>query len=169
MRQLSIWLLSFFLSIAPSCAFAWTSSWMAGGSVLFGTNTNQYNTLAPKVGVELTFGTPYDTELGFVGDATIITFKSPSDKSGVISFFGGIVRSHILWDKSAFVDASLGISPRIGGLEEEANVGLGVGGGYKYNLGSRYSVTPRLGYRLLPVSTGIQHTIDLGVIFSVWN
>jgi hypothetical protein len=158
--------------VASQSAFAWTSTWLAGAHSTSGKGTAGYDSVAPKVGGGMTWGTPYAFELGWVGDFSIMVpkdDKGPVD-SGVIVFIGGVARKHFLAsDPNVFADAELGISPRIGGLKDEVGFAVGVGAGYKFPLSGLTALSPRLGYRLYAVSGGLQRSLDLTVAFNLWN
>lgn len=119
-----------------------------GANSVVGDATSDFRSIGPRIGAEIAFGTPFEFEYGLRADGSVVNKKSDPSQSGLIGFFGGVVRVFNP-GTSLYIDGVFGVSPRFGGLfSDETAIAAGIGFGYRHAFSGASSAGARLSYRL---------------------
>ncbi len=145
--------------------------------------TRVYNQASLLFGAEATVESTPALRLGAFWEANNLTarsgqpvpFHTGGDVAGLSHFFGFLLRFQPATDCPIFVDVKLGVNQRSVGAPPPSSdfaPGIGAAAGYRFNLGEKFSISPRIGYRILSYSVnGAAHYAhqgyDVNVLASV--
>ncbi len=115
---------------------------------------------SPLVGGEITFGLADIFQLGAFYDYNFLSYGGGG--MGSVQFMGGIARLG-LGSSGFFLDGEVGPTITTG---SSAELGIGGGVGYRFNIVPMVDISPRFGIRDVPNGSATQNLLDFGILLS---